>query len=315
MDATKDVIVSCLSGTQYSERDLKPYVESINASGFRGVKLVITDTVSELNEYLRTSGFTVVELPHDIRCISIRRWEMLYNWLSDNDVRYVVSCDFRDVIVQTDPSVWLEEHIVSDPAALQSVEIIAASEALPIFRDATINSMWIERLYGKDTAWVKDNDIICAGTVAGTAEKMRQLSRRIVEDCSKTYHWGDDQAAVNKLLRTEFADCTFVPKNRDAWTATVTWFVSDSQIPFRRYLTDVGPYLKDGTVYAPDSYKAFCIVHQYDRSMAWRNSIFTKYKVKFSATAGSPHEGFPTRTPIKYASDGLTIDWWSTHTR
>jgi hypothetical protein len=308
MDATKDAIVSIVFSQKYGWNDMKAYVDSVNQSSFRGRKVMfVHDVAKPTLDKLRTAGFEIVPVSYDGISVSIKRWGVLAEWLEREQIRFVISCDFRDVVVQSDPSVWLEANVIEDAAVAQSTTLFGASECYPLWRDKAINGMWIKNLYGADTAWVGENDILCAGTVAGTAATVKRFAQRVYDSCKTHNHWGDDQAAVNRLMRTEFADCTRVPKNEDAFVATVTWLVGSGGDESRRYLTDVAPYMKDGVLYAPDSYKPFCIVHQYDRSTTWRDAVHRKYAVAFS------QEGIPNGKLGKYAKDGLTIDWWDTH--
>jgi hypothetical protein len=304
MDSSNDAVVTVIQKMGWTA--IQVFVASVNQSGFKGRKIVFAaDVAVDTAVNLRNAGFEVLEYRAGGN-VSIERWKLLHDWLEGTkDIRYVISCDFRDVVFQTDPSVWLEQNVISDPAIVQADLIFGASESLPLRRDTQINLPWLRSLYGVDLAWIGDHDILCAGSIAGEAEAISLLARRIFEECRGV--WGHDQAALNKLLRTEFKEVTRVPRNKEAFMASLTWHLAPGTQSFKRFRTDESPYLRqDGVVCAVDSYKPFCIVHQYDRDMNWARVIRRKY---LGQTVVQPIAPMKSR----YGRDGMTIDWFDTH--
>jgi hypothetical protein len=64
----------------------------------------------------------------------------------------------------------------------------------------------------QDAGDLAEEEVICAGTIAGEFETFKRLISRIYD--SSTDRFGDDQAALNVLLRTEFKDVMSIPRHR-----------------------------------------------------------------------------------------------------
>ncbi len=321
MDATNDVIIG--SASNYNWWDFQNYAISLSRSGFRGRKVLFVHNISRVaRETLVTLGFEIIDFTPTMNQIVVERFKILHNWLAKQEgLRYVIHCDVRDVVFQTDTSLWMEK---------QSAKIFGTSEFI-VYKDEACNPFWVEQLYGctgLDT--LRHEDVICAGTLCGEAETIKKLSLRIFE--SSTDRHGDDQAALNILLRTEFKDEMIIPEPADAFVLTAGWWLigfqpdnADCPVGKRSRLQKMPPELKDGIAYPQASSIPFCIVHQYERGNRWIPAIAKKYTPDFEVNEeektrylSSPHifqEGVPNNKPPKYASDGCTIDWWDTHTR
>jgi hypothetical protein len=204
----------------------------------------------------------------------------------------------------------------------QSAKIFGASEAI-LYRDEFCNPDWIRKLYGEETlATLADEEVICAGTIAGEADAVHRLVTRIYE--SSTDRFGDDQAALNVLLRTEFRDEMSIPAISEGFILTAGWWLigdcngnPDQPIGRRSLLVPQPPLLKDGVAYPFENPTPFCIVHQYERGNAWNPSIRARYREKFTV----PNDKQDVKPAVKrnrpgkirYAKDGLTIDWFDHH--
>lgn len=314
MDATNDVIVSTIKG--YGWASIKNYAVSLYESGFCGRKVIfVCDITDVCRQTLLKLGFEIVDYVSTGNNTVIERFRVLRDWLiaNEKDIRFIIHCDGRDVVVQSDPSPWMER---------QTAKIFGASEFIQ-YKNEFCNPQWVEKLYGPETlASLQEEEVICAGTIAGDAREVLKLVTRIYE--SSTDRFGDDQAALNVLLRTEFKDVMSIPTWQEGFIATVGWWLiggvdgnPDQPVGKRSSLAPFPPYVKDGLAYPNGSDKPFCIVHQYERGPAWIGLLSSRYKAPFPVEDDSAKAIVAPRKrrggPIKYAKDGLTIDWFDQH--
>lgn len=314
MDATNDCIVGTAKG--YGWSSFKNYAVSLAQSGFRGRKvLFVCDITDAARGALTELGFELVDYKSVGNNTVIERFRILRDWLSANksDLRFVIHCDVRDVVVQSDPSPWMET---------QTAKLFGASEFI-LYRNEFCNPTWVEKLYGPETlATLQDEEVICAGTIAGEADAVHRIVSRIYESC--TDRFGDDQAALNVLLRTEFKDEMRIPEVEEGFILTAGWWLigncngnPDQPIGRNSMLVNRPPELRDGVAY-PNGYKTpFSIVHQYERGMAWSPSITAHYVAPFTVPDDTPQVQAAVKRrrggPLKYAKDGLTLDWFDMH--
>jgi hypothetical protein len=316
MDARNDAIVG--TACNYNWREFQNYAISLSRSGFKGRKVLFVNNISKVaRETLTMLEFELVDYVKVENNAVIQRFKLLHDWLTkeQGSLRYVIHCDVRDVVVQTDPSPWMEK---------QTAKIFAASECI-LYKNEICNPAWVEKVYGKTgLAALSNEEVICAGTVAGEAEAIKRLSLRIYQSCQDRF--GDDQAVLNHLLRTEFKNEMRIPSPDEGFILTAGWWLIgdvegnlDRPIGQRSMLRGRPPCLKDGVAYPNGSDIPFCIVHQYERSDVWGNPICLRYRPDFLVENDGPtSKGGFVRIPgakIKYTGDGMTCDWWDTHAR
>jgi hypothetical protein len=316
MDATQDVIIGTAKG--YGWSSFKNYAVSLSESGFRGRKILfVCDITDVARDTLIRLGFELVDYVSTGNNTVIERFRIFRDWLAANkqDIRYIIHCDIRDVVVQSDPSPWMEK---------QTAKLFGASEFI-LYKNEFCNPAWIMKLYGQATLdTLQNEEVICAGTIAGEADAVHRLVSRIYESC--TDRFGDDQAALNVLLRTEFKDEMVIPRFEDAFIATVGWWLiggcngnPDQRIGKHSMLADKPPVLINGKAYVKNEcgQDPICIIHQYERGNAWRPSISERYKLPWTVPNDASDVKPATRRrrggPVKYAKDGLTIDWFDAH--
>jgi hypothetical protein len=311
MDATNDVIIGTAKG--YGWASFKNYAVSLSESGFRGRKILfVCDITNVARTVLTRLGFELVDYVSTGNNTVIERFRIFRDWLVANkkDVRYIIHCDVRDVVFQADPSVFMEQ---------QTKKLFGASEAI-LYRDEFCNPAWIVKLYGQQTLdTLQNEEVVCAGTIAGEADAVHRLVSRIYE--SSTDRFGDDQAALNVLLRTEFKSEMLIPRISEGFILTAGWWLigncngnPDQPIGRRSLLVPMPPVLKDGVAYPYGSNKPFAIVHQYERGHAWAPSISDHYKLPWKVEPDAAEVKPATKKrrggAVKYAKDGCTIDWF-----
>lgn len=278
-----DAVIGVIKG--YGWPELRNYAVSLSKCGFEGEKILFVDGISEeATKNLTRLGFTLVpyENPQNIRgkkCGShedalawgfFGRWRYrpVIDWLAPriDKYRFLVWCDVRDVMFQTDPAAWLVEN-------LNGAKLVGATEGF-LIDEQPHNANWARRTSPKDYDWLKKEEVLCVGTFAGEARTMLAAFENMfalhgsVEDPEAF-----DQGLWNLTARsTPFKEVYRTPRLREGFCAT--GWPSKPLYPGMQYTTDQAPvYMDDAIVYTPETDVPFSIVHQYDREPAWANKI------------------------------------------
>ena len=298
----KDLIIG--GASNYTWDDLKYWVNSIKLSGFAGdVVLVATNMKKETIDRLTSEGI-ILELygqmqedgsikAHSNGAPHVERFFYIWNYLKNNVSKYefVISTDTRDVIFQDNPSAWLDEHFT-----LGYEELIASSEGM-IYKDEPWNNQNLIEAFGPYFHNHYKSMMICnVGVLAGFAEQMRDLFFMIFQMSINRPIPVVDQVVFNILLNQEpYRQTTKIVCNQDAWAAqlgatleAVKSGAGDIGIMIKSDPSLMGKYLEnykdkqptiteDGIVVNADGRK-FTIVHQYDRTHAWKDQIMKRYE-------------------------------------
>lgn len=263
----KYTILGCI--TKYGVKDIKPYVESIQQSGFKGDKLMLCyDIPEETIEYLDKNGWLLVQGELQEHVI-LQRFRDVYALLHQYDTDIIIWTDVKDVIFQKNPTEWIEHN-------LRDKDIFAFSECVRLRDDswAVVNSGTSFPMEWQ--LWLKDEISYCAGTIVGKKNAIRDLFIDI-------YRWSkttanpeqlSDQAAYNILLRLHqySRGVDFVEQERGFITQLGTVWMKRNQLP----ITEPTPIYKDGKFYNQKG-EEFYIVHQYDRDVKIKQEIYERY--------------------------------------
>jgi hypothetical protein len=290
----KDLILGCI--TNYTFDKVANWVNSIDRSGFDGHKLVIAYNVGfDIVDELTKRNFTVVTFNRDDanrRFIYRENFNIVvdrfyHSWKVLNDiedqVRYVIATDVRDVVFQTNPSETLTRfNSFAQYDGLQ--KIIASTEGISYRNEQWgNNNMRLSFPYVHE--YMLDKTIYNAGVIAGLASTVKDLFLNIYMICANMPHTipgggGPDQAAYNTLLTMkEYKSITRFTNASDAWAAQLGTVADPSKInQYRPYLTDHEPIIQNGEVFNNEGQK-YCIVHQYDRVPNLFPLINAKYGV------------------------------------
>lgn len=315
LTAENDVILGTAKG--YGWHSIKNFAVSLAQSGFRGRKVMLVNTITgPAREALTKLGFELYDYTASAGNTVYERFRVIQEWCSkQTNVRFVIHCDVRDVVVQADPSPFMENDA-------HTIKIWGASEFIT-YRNEFCNPAWVKKLYGQPTLdTLLDEEVVCAGTIAAEFETFKKLIARIYE--SSTDRFGDDQAALNVLLRTEFKDVMRIPKWDEGFIATVGWWLvgrdngnREQFVGKKSQLTATPPRIENGVIYPYNSQTPYAIIHQYDRGREFWPKVTTRYPTPFAVPndAGEVRVAVKTvrRGPLKYSKDGLTIDWFDMH--
>lgn len=282
----KDLIIG--NATGYGWDDLKYWVNSIRKSGFSGdVVLTGTNMNKETIDKLTENGVELAlygkqlengnVIAEDTNAPHVARFFYMWNALNktQEQYRYVITTDTRDVIFQSNPSIWLEENIYM-------YSMVASSESMRYKNEPWGNQNLHETFGPFFHDLLKDKFIFNVGVVAGEAMTVKGLMLLLFQMSINRPIPIVDQAVYNFLINTPpFHTDTFFANNSDGWAVQLgtsleavkagrgdlgLTFGSDptKQLMYQMNYEDNQPIFEDGVVMNNEK-KPFVVVHQYDR--------------------------------------------------
>ena len=299
MDATNDLLLGVFANQGFEW--IEAYMVSSKRCGFRGRKiLLVWNLAKEVREKLIEYGFELVEAPEisspgDWHTMHKNFYEyrdrITYQFIKDrgHEFRYIFWMDIRDLIFQSDPSIWLDQN-------MGDKKVVVATESY-LIKNESCNDNWCKAIFSpSDYSRIRECEALNGGTFAGTPEAMMEIFKRTCEIAAKTTQIAE-QAALNLILREpDFEGITLVPRMESGFGLIGYCFGSLDQ----KFWLDPKPDLRKGILYPKGSDTPFCIIHQYDRNREWKHTVGDLYRTGLRAP----------RRKSRYAADGLTIDWW-----
>lgn len=301
MDATNDLLLGVFANQGFDW--IEAYMASSKTCGFRGRKiLLVWNLAANVRAKLIEYGFELVDVPqkdpggswHEMhKNFYEYRDTLAYKFIAErgHEFRFIMWMDIRDLIFQTDPSVWMEKHLVDD------MKIVIATESYAI-KNEQCNDNWVKHIFSPETyTRIREHEALNGGTFAGRPEEMAEIFRRTIEICKWDTHQIVEQAALNVIAREpDFKSKVIVPRLSEGF-AVIGYCFGNLD---RQFWLDPLPDLRQGILYPQGSREPFCIVHQYDRNRDWKYPVSDAHKVGLT----------PPKKRGGYAADGLTIDWW-----
>ena len=277
----KDLIIG--GATNYDWSILKYWVNSINKSGFKGDKVLVLmncdkDTVQKVTD----AGFQVVAFQQDAegnltypntgRAPHVERFLHIYNFLYQNEYRYVITTDVKDVIFQKNPIDYIEKNLTEDK------NLIFASESMRYKDEPWGNQNLLETFGPLIHDRFKENEIYNVGVLAGRGHAMRDLILNIFVATQGKPIPICDQSTFNFMISmSPYRETSVYLRSEDAWAAQLGTTADPSKVDsFKPFLLEPQPIM-DNSVITTSAKEPFTIVHQYDRVPYWRNVIEAKY--------------------------------------
>lgn len=278
--AKKDLIIGAFKN--YNFEQLKPWIHSINECGFKGDKVLIAiDASPETITKITQAGFTAVPAQSiSGSMFHMERFIHIYDFLKNrqDEYRYVISTDVRDVIFQTDPMEFLDWHLNRNTGT----QLIAVSEGIRI-RDEHWNRDNIIKSFGpyfyED---VKDYEVLNVGTLAGFSDVICDLCGMLYQLSLNRKDWVADQAAYNILMGWQpYVGITRIVGLSENFCCNlhVTHKPVDKE-RFAPFITEIIPVFEDGVVKTGTTKEPYAIVHQYDRDPEMKKFFEDKYGVE-----------------------------------
>ena len=262
------IIFGCI--TKYSPDDIRPYVESIEQSGFKGGKVMLVyDVPSETIEYLKSKGWELYggDLQQHI---ILQRFRDAYKLLETYIDETIIWTDVKDVIFQKDPTEWLEKNMKG--------EILAFSECVTFKDDdwAVVNA---GTSFPMEWEWLQHKVSYCAGTIVGKGYALKDLFIEIYRWSLTTANPGQlsDQAAYNVLINLNHFKENIQFVNQEEGFATQLGTVLIKKEHFGDKLLEPTPIYSQEKFFNQEG-DEFVIVHQYDRHLEIKELIYQKYK-------------------------------------
>lgn len=260
------IIFGCI--TKYSPDDIKPYVESIQQSGFGGDKVMLVyDVPHETIDYLKSKGWNLYGANLHQHII-LQRFVDAYKLLESYENEIIIWTDVKDVIFQKDPTEWIEKNMKG--------EILAFSECVK-FKDDSWAVVNAGTSFPMEWEWLQNKTSYCAGTIVGKGYALKDLFIEIYRWSLTTANQGQlsDQAAYNVLINLNHfkENVQFVNQEEGFATQLGTVFIKGNELP----ILEPTPIYKDTKFYNQTG-DEFVIVHQYDRNEQIKQQIYQKYK-------------------------------------
>ena len=290
------VIASCYG---YGIDQVKPWVNSLKQTGFKGMVFVIVYNPSDniLLEYFKSEGIFafVAQFTGETNMATQRfiNYIEVLNTDYGKEVDLVISTDIRDIVFQTDPGVWLQNN-------MQDYDLVATSEGIR-FRHEDWNGGNLEKHFGKKRFVTHaDKETLCSGIIAGKKDVIMKLFKTIYEIAFFSEDTGDfvDQVFYNIAIYEIFKEKTRIVSAGEDWVANIgtikaipenmpKWSTSSrcetygyerirKNKTYNEVLLCKIPEMKDTIVYAENG-KPYSIVHQYDRYQPWKEILLEKY--------------------------------------
>lgn len=274
----EDAVIGVIKNYDWTK--IRPYAVSLARTGFKGARLMFVENIpTEARENLKKLGFVLVDFvtPDSVREMENRdyltfgryRFKPVLDYLHEQArrFRYIVWCDVRDLVFQTNPSDWLDAKLAPHKIAAAGEGWLAESE--------NYNSGWLSTCYPQHD-WLRKLEVCCSGSVAGSAPEMIGLFENIYEEGLRATGAPNyaDQAMFQYVLHTAYKDVMRVPRQHEGFVATA-WPGKRGD----RRLIDGFPRFDaaSGLVYSPETNQPFCMVHQYDRDGMWKAIMERKY--------------------------------------
>jgi len=260
MNKDSDLILGVMGGTWvgvYGYPGIEAYVESIRRSGFTGRKVMLCWGIrTEVRQKLIEYGFEIVDLPQPQDPFFHARMRVCDQYLQEHhqEFRYIFWLDIKDLILQNDPSVWMENN-------LGSHSLVVATEPIPIICEET-NWLWARCILGEARAAEIKNDLVLNGGVfAGKSEAMVEVFHQTHLLC---YPYGGPyppcQISMNYVMHTMFKDNLYIPPWSEGFAACLHPCWSPWRTPCWAHMHDPHPVLDletctlhAGTTYNPSN--------------------------------------------------------------
>lgn len=263
-------ILGCI--TKYGIDDIRPFVESIQQSGFKGKKVMLVyDIDQSVISYLKERKWEIYSGGTLQEHIILQRFRDIYKLLDYFLDDVIIWMDVKDVIFQRDPTEWIEKH--------KKREIMSFSECV-IFKDDEWACTNTGTSFPLEWEWVQHLPSYCAGSIVADGYALKDLFIEI-------YHWSrdtsnsdqlSDQAAYNILINLNHFKENVQLVDQEEGFITQLGTVLIKKDVFGDKLLEPTPIVEsDGTIKNQKG-ELFCVVHQYDRDNKLKAQYLKKYK-------------------------------------
>ncbi|MCK9369312.1 hypothetical protein M0R04_05175 [Candidatus Dojkabacteria bacterium] len=293
----KDIVIGSI--TNYDFNTIRPYVNSLDQSGFDGLKVMICYNIGfNTVEELVKRGYSILTFKKDEQKkqftydrdfnICVERFLHMWYFLKkfEGKYRYIISTDVKDVVFQKNPSEYLQFNFAKETRKdiFNTKSINVSSESVKYCNEPWGFHNMFKSFGGALCEHTKDNIIVNAGVLSGKFNVMIDLFLNIYMLCNGAsgHHieggGGPDQAALNVILNMKpWKDITIFNNSEDSWAAQLGTTGPQLSKDQHNKLVEAVPIMVDGVVCTSEG-NPFTIVHQYDRVSEWKNIIEERFK-------------------------------------
>ena len=245
-----DCILGVFANYGFEYPGIEQYMVSIARSGYTGRKVLLCWNLRpDVHNMLTRWGYELVYVdppPRETKVLPvnffIHRMGVVADYLSEHyrEFRDVFWLDIKDLVVQTNPSRWMQAN--------RKKSIVASTECVTLEQEET-NNLWIKDVCGAAAhRWLKDREVINGGTFAGEAEIMKDVFCDVysfIQDYDGEYP--ACQPAINMILHSaKYCERVEIPRWTEGFAACLhpMWAVGRPSHPrdlVRPYLRDVPP--------------------------------------------------------------------------
>jgi len=290
----KDLVIGAITG--YTFDQIKYWVNSLDRSGFQGLKAVVAYNVDyETLAELTNRGYAVLAFQKDDQArrvvypknnfaIVVERFLHYYLLLDSPEnresVRYVIATDVKDVVFQHNPSVYI------DGAIGRGHDLIASSEGIAYQHEPWGANNLLQSFGPIMYARHKENTIYNCGVLAAKFNEFLGLAKLIYLISAGTVQHvpgggGPDQAALNLILSSgTFQKDTDFTTHDHPWACQLGTTLDPTKIKaYQPFLNDAQPIWDDvnNQLVTPDMKIPYAMVHQWDRVPGIKASFERKF--------------------------------------
>ena len=279
----KDLVIGAASNYDWDQ--IKVWIKSLKNTGYTGDIAIVGTNMKKntiqklmreniiLSLYGKQNEDGDVEAPHN-NAPHVERFFYIWNFLNSTKEEYenVITTDTRDVLFQSDPSLWLKKYVTSGL-------LIASSEGMRYKNEPWSNKNLLDTFGPFFHNKLKDKFIHNVGVVAGDFEYIKGLMLMIFQMSLNRLIPIVDQAVYNFILNTPpYVTDTMFTRCADNWAinlgTTVEAVKCGSGDLGLNYKDNIDEYLKlfedeqpiiDNGIVKNSKNEEYCIVHQYDR--------------------------------------------------
>lgn len=277
----QDLIIGC--ATNYTWSTLKYWINSINRCGFVGKKVLILfncDAITTLQ--VIKAGFDVIGFKQDDGGnltyqsdlpVHVERFFHIYNLLKNEEFRYVITTDVKDVIFQKNPVDYLTRH-------LGEYRLLFSSESIRYKDEPWGNNNLYETFGDFFHNEDKENEIYNVGVLAGWANDMKDLAAMIYQMSTNRPIPIVDQSTFNFMVSKEpYKSTSIYSKSESGWACQLGTTLDPTKIDyFKPLLLEPSPKINKEGIVTTCSGEEYYIVHQYDRIPTLNKIIKEKYE-------------------------------------
>ena len=260
----KNLLIAAIKN--YVWKNISLFFESFKQSGFENCDCIIfVDNISQktINK-IKSYGAKVYQIPKIFKKKKLinYRWKIYEDFLNSNPDKYnlVFTADLRDVFFQKDV---FKYYNLKKPFLGVAIEDGTLSKG--------INKSWIIKAYGKKIyKAIKNNRIICVGTIWGSPKKFCEFSRIMWKKLNSKWsliHNVIEQAVGNYIIYYEkkFNDCLVKSTNKDGYIMTL------ARTKRENIILDSKNNILNGKG------EIAAVIHQYDRKSDIVKKMINKY--------------------------------------